>query len=51
VPEAAETLGLNLNTAYSRLRLARRDLRAALEEQRRADGTGARGDDDDGRSR
>lgn len=34
VPEAAESLGLGLNTAYSRLRLARRDLRAALERQR-----------------
>ncbi|MFT3706128.1 MAG: sigma-70 family RNA polymerase sigma factor [Archangium sp.] len=30
-PEIAQALGLNLNTVYSRLRLARRDFQAALE--------------------
>ncbi|MFZ5438467.1 MAG: RNA polymerase sigma factor [Myxococcota bacterium] len=30
-PEIAESLGLNLNTVYSRLRLARRDFQAALD--------------------
>ncbi|HJL14886.1 MAG TPA: sigma-70 family RNA polymerase sigma factor [Sandaracinaceae bacterium LLY-WYZ-13_1] len=34
VPEAAECLGLKLNTAYSRLRLARRDLAAAHARER-----------------
>jgi RNA polymerase sigma-70 factor (ECF subfamily) len=29
MPEIAESLGLPLNTAYSRLRLARRDFNAA----------------------
>jgi RNA polymerase sigma-70 factor (ECF subfamily) len=30
-PEMAQALGLNLNTVYSRLRLARRDFQAALD--------------------
>jgi RNA polymerase sigma-70 factor (ECF subfamily) len=30
-PEIAQSLGLNLNTVYSRLRLARRDFQAALD--------------------
>jgi RNA polymerase sigma-70 factor (ECF subfamily) len=30
-PEIAQALGINLNTVYSRLRLARRDFQAALE--------------------
>lgn len=37
VPEAAEGLELKLNTAYSRLRLARKDVRAALARARAAD--------------
>jgi len=35
VPQAAESLGLNLNTVYSRLRVARADFERALEEERR----------------
>ena len=35
IPEISSTLGINLNTAYSRLRLAREDLRRALERVRR----------------
>jgi RNA polymerase sigma-70 factor (ECF subfamily) len=31
VPEAAEVLGLKLNTAYSRLRLAREDFNAMVK--------------------
>lgn len=31
VPEIARTLGIPLNTAYSRLRLAREDIRAAIQ--------------------
>ena len=34
-PEVAMALGVKLNTIYSRLRLARRDFRRALEAQRR----------------
>ncbi len=34
VPEVAEVLGIKLNTAYSRLRLARRDFEAALARRR-----------------
>jgi RNA polymerase sigma-70 factor (ECF subfamily) len=37
-PEMAEVLGIKLNTAYSRLRLARRDLEAALARRRGGDG-------------
>jgi RNA polymerase sigma-70 factor, ECF subfamily len=33
-PEIAEALGVNLNTVYSRLRIARRDVNAALERHR-----------------
>lgn len=33
-PEAAECLGIELNTAYSRLRLARADVKAALKRAR-----------------
>jgi RNA polymerase sigma-70 factor (ECF subfamily) len=40
VPEAAESLGLNLNTAYSRLRSARLAFEAAVLKQRRQDGVG-----------
>jgi RNA polymerase sigma-70 factor (ECF subfamily) len=36
VPEATEILGLNVNTAYSRLRLARRDFEEALQRRRTA---------------
>jgi DNA-directed RNA polymerase specialized sigma24 family protein len=32
--EIAETLGCNVNTVYSRLRLAREKLRAAYERRR-----------------
>jgi RNA polymerase sigma-70 factor (ECF subfamily) len=35
MPEVATALGIPLNTAYSRLRLARIDFQAALEERRR----------------
>lgn len=40
VPEIARTLGIGLNTAYSRLRLAREDFRAAVTRlsKRRGDG-------------
>lgn len=38
VPEIAEVLGVNLNTAYSRLRAARSQFEAALERRRRRDG-------------
>lgn len=34
IPEAAEALGIGLNTAYSRLRLARRDFERALFRDR-----------------
>jgi RNA polymerase sigma-70 factor (ECF subfamily) len=34
VPEVAEMLAINLNTAYSRLRLARRDFEEALRRRR-----------------
>lgn len=34
IPEAAEVLGLNVNTAYSRLRDARRDFEAAVTRER-----------------
>jgi RNA polymerase sigma-70 factor (ECF subfamily) len=34
VPEIAETIGANVNTVYSRLRLARRDFEAALARDR-----------------
>jgi RNA polymerase sigma-70 factor (ECF subfamily) len=34
VPEAAEALGVNLNTLYSRVRAARQDLSKALARQR-----------------
>ncbi len=34
VPEIAEALGINLNTAYSRLRLARKDFEQALARHR-----------------
>lgn len=34
IPEAAEALGIGLNTAYSRLRLARRDFERALSRAR-----------------
>lgn len=37
-PEIAEALGLNLNTVYSRIRVARRDFEAALERHRARDG-------------
>jgi RNA polymerase sigma-70 factor, ECF subfamily len=36
-PEAAEALEVNLNTVYSRLRLARADVRAALARERAKD--------------
>lgn len=39
VPEAAEALGVGVNTAYSRLRLARRDFERALRRQRSRAGT------------
>ena len=38
VPAIAEALGIPVNTAYSRLRLAREDLRAALRRFRAAGG-------------
>jgi RNA polymerase sigma-70 factor (ECF subfamily) len=38
MPEIASTLSLPLNTAYSRLRLARADFKAAVERRRRARG-------------
>lgn len=38
MPEIAQTLDLPLNTAYSRLRLARRDFEAAAESRRARDG-------------
>lgn len=34
IPEVAQTLGLPLNTAYSRLRLAREEFKAAIERMR-----------------
>ena len=34
VPEAAAALGINLNTAYARLRTARRKFEAALARHR-----------------
>jgi len=37
VPEIADALGLNLNTAYSRLRLARQDFEQALARHRARD--------------
>lgn len=37
VPEAAQVLGLKLNTAYSRLRLAREDFSAAVKRHRARD--------------
>jgi RNA polymerase sigma-70 factor (ECF subfamily) len=37
VPEIAEALGLKLNTAYSRLRLAREQFEAAIQRQRAQD--------------
>ncbi|MDP1824976.1 MAG: RNA polymerase sigma factor [Archangium sp.] len=37
-PEIAEALSLNVNTVYSRLRLARRDFQAALQEYEAARG-------------
>lgn len=42
VPEAAETLGLNLNTAYSRLRLARGDFVSAVRSLTRGESSPAR---------
>ncbi len=38
MPEIAQTLGIPLNTAYSRLRLARRDFEAAARSLARAEG-------------
>ncbi|MBK7857712.1 MAG: sigma-70 family RNA polymerase sigma factor [Archangiaceae bacterium] len=40
VPEVAEVLGINVNTAYSRLRAARQHLEAALARERAADERG-----------
>lgn len=37
MPEIAETLGLNVNTAYARLRLARQEFEHALERHRARD--------------
>lgn len=37
MPEIAETLGLNVNTAYARLRLARQEFEQALERHRARD--------------
>jgi RNA polymerase sigma-70 factor (ECF subfamily) len=37
IPEVAETLGINLNTAYSRLRLAREDFSKAARRLRRGE--------------
>ncbi len=37
MPSIAETLGIPLNTAYSRLRLARDDMRAAVQRLARSD--------------
>jgi len=44
LPEVAETLGINLNTAYSRLRAARHDFEAALARHRAKHGAAARKD-------
>jgi RNA polymerase sigma-70 factor (ECF subfamily) len=42
VPEAAEALGINLNTAYSRLRMARQAFEEAIVRHRAREGRGAR---------
>lgn len=42
LPEAAEILGVNLNTAYSRLRAARREFEAALTRHRARERVAAR---------
>jgi RNA polymerase sigma-70 factor (ECF subfamily) len=36
IPEVAETFGIPLNTAYSRLRLARRDFEGAVQKMKEA---------------
>jgi RNA polymerase sigma-70 factor (ECF subfamily) len=41
MPEIAREIGIPLNTAYSRLRLARRDFEAAVRTLRPAEGGGA----------
>jgi RNA polymerase sigma-70 factor (ECF subfamily) len=38
VPEVAETLGVPLNTAYSRLRIAREEFATAVKRLRKARG-------------
>jgi RNA polymerase sigma-70 factor (ECF subfamily) len=42
VPEAAEALGINLNTAYSRLRMARNAFEEAIVRHRAREGRGGR---------
>jgi RNA polymerase sigma-70 factor (ECF subfamily) len=42
VPEAAEALGINLNTAYSRLRMARHVFEEAIVRHRAREGRGGR---------